>query len=270
MDPKSSPRFESLARTFRFQALGRACRDHSITSLFLAHHEDDQAETLLMRLAKGHRKRGLLGMNASAPIPECRGIYGVDRSGGRTHALPPSKHSKSFLECEDGGVTVHRPLLSFTKTQLRDTCEKHGMPWFEDHTNADPRITMRNAIRHIYAKHTLPVALQKPSLLAMLSRLQKEKHQAVELRQMSWPNKLELQLFDARPPLLLIRTQALTAIEVCSDEVLPILLDILKDTIQIISSTEEIEAESLLPVLGTIFPELRRSEERRVGKECPV
>lgn len=269
LNPEMSPKFESLARTFRFQALGRACRDHSITSLFLAHHQDDQAETLLMRLAKGHGKRGLLGMNVSAPIPECRGIYGVDRSGGKTHLPSMVGAAPCPMECEDGGVTVHRPLLSFTKAQLRETCEKHEMPWFEDHTNADPRITMRNAIRYIYARHDLPTALQKPSLLAMLSRLQKQKSEAAQLRQQSWSNKLQVQLFDPRLPLLLMRSEVLTTSEVSDDHAVPILLDILKSTIQTISSMDGIEVESLLPVLVNIFPELQSRVYKCAGGQEP-
>lgn len=269
MDPKLSPKFESLARTFRFQALGRACRDHSITSLFLAHHEDDQAETLLMRLAKGHRKRGLLGMNVSASIPECHGIYGVDRSGGKPHLPAIAGAVPCPMKCEDGGVTIHRPLLSFTKAQLRETCKKHGMPWFEDHTNADPRITMRNAIRHIYARHSLPAALQKPSLLAMLNRLQKQKRKAAQLRQDSWSSKLQIQLFDARLPLLSVRSEALTASEISDGQAMPILLDILRSTIQTMSSIENIEVESLIPVLVNIFPELRSRVSQCDGDQEP-
>src|ERR1700693_2172654 len=81
-DPASLPNFESLARKYRFRLLGRACSGLGIDSLLLGHHEDDQAETILMRLANGQGTRGLVGIKSPAGIPECYGIHGVYESGG--------------------------------------------------------------------------------------------------------------------------------------------------------------------------------------------
>lgn len=47
---------------------------------------------------------------------------------------------------------------------------KNGIPWFEDHTNADPTLTLRNAVRHMHQNHELPVALQKPAILRLAER----------------------------------------------------------------------------------------------------
>lgn len=76
-NPSQLPNFESLARKYRFQAIGKYCQKSDISSILLGHHADDQAETVLMRLAKGARGVGLLGIKPSSPIPECEGIYGV-------------------------------------------------------------------------------------------------------------------------------------------------------------------------------------------------
>ncbi|CAL3962509.1 hypothetical protein PZA11_000350 [Diplocarpon coronariae] len=81
-DPKSKPNFESLARKYRFRALGKACSDWAINSLFLAHHADDQAETVMMRLVAGHRAKGLAGIKYQSEIPECYGLHGIHESGG--------------------------------------------------------------------------------------------------------------------------------------------------------------------------------------------
>jgi tRNA(Ile)-lysidine synthase len=152
VNPLESSNFETLARKYRFQALGRACRDRGIKSLLLAHHEDDWHETLMMRLAGGHGKLGLMGMSSKAPIPECYGIHGVYQT-----------------------VAVVRPLLDFSKERLRSTCVASGTPWFEDYTNSDPTLTPRNAVRKIIARARLPRALQKESLLSLSRRLQQRK-----------------------------------------------------------------------------------------------
>lgn len=157
LNAKEASNFESLARKYRFQALGRACRDHDIQSLFLAHHCDDQAETVLMRMMNGHRQDGLCGMRLSGNIPECRGVYGVHQSGVLDHRMAPasktevdrgiglnksrsldsstgamlSTKSSIRMPIESGGVKIYRPLLGFSKQELRSTCEANGMSWFE-------------------------------------------------------------------------------------------------------------------------------------------
>lgn len=80
-DPRALPNLESVARRLRFQALGRACLKRGIDSLLLAHHRDDQAETVMLRVLAGYGGAGLRGIRAEAAIPECAGLYGVDHSG---------------------------------------------------------------------------------------------------------------------------------------------------------------------------------------------
>lgn len=178
--PSELPDFEKQARRKRFQLLGKACSTWHIRYLCLAHHEDDQAETLLMRLASGHTALGLQGIKPLAEVPECFGIYGVNQSGrGDTTGLKSdaegSRNKQHPLRFEDGGVKVVRPLLGYTKERLKNTCETAGLSWFEDKTNADPSVTKRNAIRYIYDHHELPKALTKPSLLAMSDKLCKRR-----------------------------------------------------------------------------------------------
>lgn len=224
IDPATLSNVESLARTLRYRALGTACRSLRATSLFFAHHRDDQYETVLMRLLAGHGYRGLQGMREANAIPECYDMHGIYKSGLLEDQLqrspflsfkPVSKEVRRLrsmfksedrvagrrqsvglplsiindissrypghivresdpnvpyltpLNTEDGGVTIYRPLLEFDKDRLRATCEAKGIRWFEDHTNADPTLTARNAIRHMCKSSQLPRALQKPSILAL-------------------------------------------------------------------------------------------------------
>lgn len=226
--PKELPNFETVARRLRFRRFAEHCAQCNIASLFLAHHEDDQYETLLMRLLSGHGASGLLGMRPATDIPECHDVHGACRSGflddqaslnpminyrptradmWRIRAqvianLDPDLIRKEILDgpragafsedelasyiprkkwilpapppqVEDGGIMVYRPLLEFGKDRLLATCEANGIPWFEDATNHDATLTMRNAVRYLYKNHTLPVALQKPAVLGMSRRLQR-------------------------------------------------------------------------------------------------
>lgn len=69
--------FETRARVARYQVLARACVTHGVLRLLLAHHADDQAETVMMRLISGSRLDGLGGMKAVAGIPECWDVFGA-------------------------------------------------------------------------------------------------------------------------------------------------------------------------------------------------
>ncbi|OBT65675.1 hypothetical protein VE03_05580 [Pseudogymnoascus sp. 23342-1-I1] len=287
LNPKEASNFESLARKYRFQALGKACRDHGIQFLFLAHHRDDQAETVLMRIINGHRKDGLCGMRLSGDIPECRGIYGVHQSGLDHHSAPAnqiefgggidSKQSRHLgspgdampptvsslgMRIESGGIKVYRPLLCFTKQELRDTCEAHDMSWFEDNTNADPTLTMRNAIRHIYANNKLPVALQKPSILALAKRLQENRDRDMERRNKSFTQKVQILKFEPSVPYCSVYFEPLdmgynpkSTPEISSTE----FEDAswwLRAVIQLISPVENIALGTLCTAVQRVFPEL--------------
>ncbi|KAI0485392.1 adenine nucleotide alpha hydrolases-like protein [Xylaria cf. heliscus] len=232
--PKELPNFESVARRIRYRKLAKWCVQSNIASLLFAHHQDDQYETILMRLLQGHGARGLRGMRTASDIPECDGIHGAHRSGyvddqklkypyyntaltrrqyqtlkheirsRIDYVMHEAEHRESILDgqdghdfeelyqarrvvplelanvdIEDGGIMVYRPLLEFSKDRLIATCEANNIPWWEDSTNQDPTLTMRNAVRHMCRNHTLPVALQKPSILA-LSRRCEQRARALE------------------------------------------------------------------------------------------
>lgn len=230
------PNIESLARRARYRLLGSYAKQADVTSVLLAHHSDDQYETVLMRLLSGHGVRGLRGIRPAADIPECADLHGVYQSGflddlardnplyrfgitrrqrrhlkhamrteidpavlaremhdglyadgierhpylygwssattarerGRRRTEPPPLEP---MDIEDGGVQIYRPLLGFGKDRLVATCLHNDIPWFEDSTNADPTLTMRNAVRHLVRdQDSLPVALRKPSILSLAER----------------------------------------------------------------------------------------------------
>ena len=191
-DVQQASNFETTARKLRYQALGRACLDFNIQSLLVAHHEDDQAETVMMRIAEGHKGTSLKGILPVSDIPECWGMHGIHQSGAgkvaeRTfremkmgkalesrdskNIQPNLKGEKSPpLRIEDGGIKIYRPLLGFDKERLRATCLASRVSWVEDETNQNPALTHRNAVRKLLRLERLPKAIQKASLLALAGR----------------------------------------------------------------------------------------------------
>jgi tRNA(Ile)-lysidine synthase len=86
--------------------MGDHARAHGLAALLTAHTLDDQAETFVMRLARGS---GLDGLAAMAPA---------------THM--------------DGGVRLLRPLLGVRKSRLLATLRERGVRWSEDPSNQSP------------------------------------------------------------------------------------------------------------------------------------
>jgi tRNA(Ile)-lysidine synthase len=106
------------AREARYAALGDWCAAHGLTHLATAHHADDQAETLLMRLARGAGLGGLAGVR-------------------RQRSLRP-------------GVTLIRPLLDRRKAELEAIVCDAGLTPALDPSNADPAYD-RTAARALLA-----------------------------------------------------------------------------------------------------------------------
>ncbi len=104
--PKPAGNLQAAAREARYRLLLEACRRHGADHLLTAHHLDDQAETFLLRLARGSGVDGLAGM---AP---------------RT---------------QRGDVVHLRPLLDVGKARLRATLRELGQDWIEDPSNGSAR-----------------------------------------------------------------------------------------------------------------------------------
>jgi tRNA(Ile)-lysidine synthase len=124
---------EAVARAARYAAYAGQAADFIV----LAHHQDDQAETLLIQLLRG---AGLPGLSA---MPEAR-------------PLGPGISSPRLL----------RPLLQVARRELRACAELLGLHWIHDPSN-DQRAYVRNFLRHAVA----PVIGERfPSWAAALGR----------------------------------------------------------------------------------------------------
>ncbi len=105
--PKPVANLQAEARDARYTLMRDWCADHDVAWLLTAHHADDQAETLLLRLARGSGIGGLAGIRPSRAI-------------GR-------------------GVTLLRPLLTLRRAELAAVVAAAGLVPVDDPANRDPR-----------------------------------------------------------------------------------------------------------------------------------
>ena len=125
------------------------------------------------------------GMPAKGNIPECWGIHGAHESGLEEATCTVAKVNKFHeklpprpdvlrghieLGIEDGGIIISRPLLGFSKDELRQTCIENRVEWIEDQTNQRPTLTKRNAVRLLLGSGQLPKALSKEALLGLRAK----------------------------------------------------------------------------------------------------
>ncbi|KAK0944162.1 hypothetical protein LTR29_004294 [Friedmanniomyces endolithicus] len=264
-NPLAIDHLEHVARKLRYQAIGRACRENGITSLLVAHHADDQAETVLMRIVGKYFGSGLGGIRTRRPIAECRGIYGVDGSGSPRSAASGDKEVTGDVQemlIEDGGVDVIRPLLTFTKAELIEHCMAAEMRWFEDHTNADPRFALRNTIRHLQTNEVLPAALRKQRLLEVAARVREQAAEVESSAQREY-DQLDISL-DIRTGIATFKDTA--RIRVVGRNVKTALV---RKLLSLVAPVDEIKALDVYHVAESLWPESHEGN-RKKGLRTPT
>lgn len=224
--PSALSDFETQARRLRYAALGRACIEADITRLFFAHHSDDQAETVLMRLAAGDSGKGLAGMRGHLPLSECWGMHGLHQSGHHENVITTlgnvrytgkpvdnprnEPRPRPYFDVsrrpifEGGGVEVYRPLLNFSKETLREICKGNDVQWEEDESNHDITLTPRNTIRSLLQNNRLPKALRKDSLLQLAERSSLEAEEAMRAAR-ALLQTFKIVSFDVRSGVIVVR-----------------------------------------------------------------
>ena len=123
---------EMAARELRYRWFGEICQEHGYQAVVVAHHADDNAETMVLNMVRGTGLKGLSGMKPVSPLPLSR--HCEERS--------PLRH------CEErSDVAILRPLLTFTRKQIEGHAFAWKVPYREDKTNASTEYR-RNSIRH--------------------------------------------------------------------------------------------------------------------------
>jgi len=108
---------EQAGREYRFELFERICLKAGMKVVALAHHADDNAETILHRIIRGAGLRGLAGIRPRRPLRE------------------------------GGDIDVIRPLLTFRRAEIEAYLAERGIAFRQDASNASLSHT-RNRIRH--------------------------------------------------------------------------------------------------------------------------
>lgn len=122
---KPDANIQDEARNARYRLMGEWCVSNDIEYLFLGHHQDDQAETFLMRLFRGSGIDGLSAMEKRASFP--------------------------YPEYAEFGLQICRPLLSVPKKRLLSFLKDKDQTWVEDPSNEKKkflRIQIRELIKN--------------------------------------------------------------------------------------------------------------------------
>ena len=128
------------ARNARYDALSGWAEHHDLSAVLLGHTMDDQAETILMRLARGSGAEGLSGMAS---------------------------------EMHWDGVRYLRPVLTQRRDTLRTWLHTRGIAWIDDPTNQDDgydRVKARQALEVL-----APLGIDVPGLSATADRLARQR-----------------------------------------------------------------------------------------------
>jgi tRNA(Ile)-lysidine synthetase-like protein len=131
---------EEKARLARYRFLNRVCQKYEANKIITAHHRDDVIETAIINMLRGTGPRGL-----------------------------------TAIMLNEG---VQRPLLDFTKTDIKRYALINGITWREDPTNQDMRY-LRNYVRaRLVAVMTEP---EKEQLLGHIKKLNDTQQSMVDL-----------------------------------------------------------------------------------------
>ena len=109
---------EEGARNLRYEFLFDTAKNKGASSVLVAHHADDQVETVLMHFIRGAGLSGLKGMKYT-----------------------------SYLEKFSKTIPIIRPLLDIFRKQIEMYCEENQVPFVVDNTNSDVTY-FRNRLRH--------------------------------------------------------------------------------------------------------------------------
>ena len=106
--------FQEVARYKRYEFYKEVCDKYETNKILLAHHADDEAETVLMRLIRGTSLRGYSGIKYISEVDNYK---------------------------------IIRPLLGVSKSDIKKYIDENNIKYFEDSSNSTDHYT-RNVVRH--------------------------------------------------------------------------------------------------------------------------
>jgi tRNA(Ile)-lysidine synthase len=123
--PGSTGNLHAWARQQRYLLLKRWTVSHGAAALATAHHGDDQAETFLMRAARGSGVAGLAAVR--------------ERRDDEVSLLVERHGSPAAFNVTSAAITLLRPLLTWRRSELRAIAANAALPFVDDPSNIDER-----------------------------------------------------------------------------------------------------------------------------------
>ena len=160
---------QDAARSVRYDLMQAWCRRRGVLHLLLAHQRDDQAETILMRMARHSGLDGLAAMSA------CR---------------------------LQGGVRLLRPLLSTSRTRLAETLRRRRQAWIDDPSNEDAkfeRVRVRRQLAALASNGISSGQFAAAARAAGLGRAAREREVAALTAAVAYPSAAGHCLVDVGP-----------------------------------------------------------------------
>ena len=154
---------ETAARECRYRFFSGVARERSCQRLILAHHADDQVETVLMNLFRGSGIKGLAGME---PV--------------------------SHREIDGTTLEIIRPFLNVNRETLEEYRKNRGLTFREDATNSE-LIATRNRVRHELIPLAADIFSRDTSQsILRLSEIARMEYAASELTARRWLDSHQL------------------------------------------------------------------------------
>ncbi|OGQ04762.1 MAG: tRNA lysidine(34) synthetase TilS [Deltaproteobacteria bacterium RIFCSPLOWO2_12_FULL_44_12] len=125
--PKTFQNFQALAREFRYHYFTETALQVGANKVAVAHHMEDQVETILAQWLRGASLKGLAGMSSSREIQKLN-----------------IKNQNDKSKCK---IVLIRPLLAFRKEEIQAYSKEHHVLYLEDSSNATD-LYWRNRLRH--------------------------------------------------------------------------------------------------------------------------
>ncbi|MBR1801155.1 MAG: tRNA lysidine(34) synthetase TilS [Bacteroidaceae bacterium] len=121
---------EMAARELRYRWFAEVAAERGAQAICVAHHRDDNIETLLLNLVRGTGIHGLTGMRPLSTVNYQLSARACSLDTSRTLDIP-----------------LLRPLLAVSRAEIETFLSEREQSWVTDHTNLDPDAALRNKIR---------------------------------------------------------------------------------------------------------------------------
>ncbi len=171
--PKPTTGLQAAARAARYRLLAAAARRAASRHILTAHTLDDQAETVLFRLARGSGLSGLAAMARVSPLP----LSSTPPFHAGTVGTGEGTDATVIDGRDDDALFLVRPFLDVPKARLIATLAAAQIPYVEDPSNRDPRFA-RVRLRGVMPG--LAVEGLTPARLALLAKRARRADAAIE------------------------------------------------------------------------------------------